>query len=508
FRVAHRKGTRIDEAVAALQQALSTFHLPGRGTDATVRETAPQAPGRAPLELGEGIHHVGIEVAPLWYWAPGDLDYADVTRAYRRLLGPALREAVRSHAAARVPPRSEPDAPPMSVHDFGRSRVAPEATAVDQQIGAIATRYEWLRALTPVGVDRVWAAFEANGFEAEPELHYRPLRVDPDRLRRELINVPVETVPDPTVEALLREKQSEIDRQLSMLAQRGSRGFLYGSLQLYGEVDAGLRQDAEAVLVAVEAHADRESDAVLSVSEVRERAIAELAYYGADHPGFPDEVTIGDDIAAGLMVSHGRLLLARDLVLPAHRMEALLQHEVGTHVVTHYNGSQQPIRQLASGLSSYDALQEGLGVFSEFVAGGLTADRMRVLAMRVFAVGALVDGASFVETFRLLRERGTDARAAFDVTLRVFRGGGLTKDALYLRGLRDLLAYLGEGHELELLYLGKMALRHVPMVQELRRRGVLEPARALPRILRDERYRARIDAARGLRPADLLRENA
>ena len=46
------------------------------------------------------------------------------------------------------------------------------------------------------------------------------------------------------------------------------------------------------------------------------------------------------------------------------------------------------------------------------------------------------------------------------------------------------------------------------MVQELRRRGVLEPARALPRILRDERYRARIDAARGLRPADLLRENA
>ena len=46
--------------------------------------------------------------------------------------------------------------------------------------------------------------------------------------------------------------------------------------------------------------------------------------------------------------------------------------------------------------------------------------------------------------------------------LRVYRGGGLTKDAIYLRGLRDLLAYLSAGHDLEPLYVGKIALEHVP----------------------------------------------
>jgi hypothetical protein len=40
----------------------------------------------------------------------------------------------------------------------------------------------------------------------------------------------------------------------------------------------------------------------------------------------------------------------------------------------------------------------------------------------------------------------------------VFRSGGLTKDAVYLRGLRELVDHLSRGADLDVLWLGKMPL--------------------------------------------------
>ena len=39
--------------------------------------------------------------------------------------------------------------------------------------------------------------------------------------------------------------------------------------------------------------------------------------------------------------------------------------------------------------------------------------------------------------------------------MRVFRSGGMTKDAIYLRGLVELLEHLGAGGSLDPLWLGK-----------------------------------------------------
>ena len=48
----------------------------------------------------------------------------------------------------------------------------------------------------------------------------------------------------------------------------------------------------------------------------------------------------------------------------------------------------------------------------------------------------MLDGADFVETFRLLhRDRGFAAAGAFGIALRLHRSGGFAKDAIYLRGL-------------------------------------------------------------------------
>ena len=115
----------------------------------------------------------------------------------------------------------------------------------------------------------------------------------------------------------------------------------------------------------------------------------------------------------------------------------------------------------------------------------------------MLAAHALIAGASFVETFQALTQtHGFSQEVAFGISMRVFRGGGLTKDAVYLQGLTTLLDYLREGGDLNLLWVGKIAADHVPIVRELLSRKVLIPAPLQPRYLQDERAQARLQRLR------------
>jgi hypothetical protein len=97
---------------------------------------------------------------------------------------------------------------------------------------------------------------------------------------------------------------------------------------------------------------------------------------------------------------------------------------------------------------------------------------------------ALIDGADFLETFRrLTQDYGFERKGAFTIALRIFRGGGLTKDAVYLRGVVSIIRYLREGGDLKPLFVGKIAANHVPIIQELRWRGVLKEPPLLPRYM-------------------------
>ena len=156
----------------------------------------------------------------------------------------------------------------------------------------------------------------------------------------------------------------------------------------------------------------------------------------------------------------------------------MVQHEVGTHVLTFINGRAQPFRLLCAGLAGYDELQEGLAVLSEYLVGGLSAARLRLLAARVIAVKCMTDGADFIETFNTLcNDHGFTRRTAFGITARVHRSGGLTKDATYLRGLVSVLRYLRGGGGIEPLLVGKIGMDDLSVMEELLRRKILRPLR-------------------------------
>jgi uncharacterized protein (TIGR02421 family) len=163
---------------------------------------------------------------------------------------------------------------------------------------------------------------------------------------------------------------------------------------------------------------------------------------------------------------------------------------------------------LTIGLPGYDETQEGLAVLAEYATGGLDPRRMRVLAARVVAISRLLDGAGFVDIFELLRDRyGIPTRTAWSIAIRAVVGGGSTKDAIYLRGITRVLEFLAEGRDLDVLFVGKLSLDHVPLVQELLDRGILQPAWIRPRWLDVPGASERLDRARsGIAVTDLLQE--
>ncbi len=442
---------------------------------------------------------LGVEVAPIYI----DRETGDilplVARTLARLAARSLQRAAFEFARAETNDRS------MHFHALGRRTFVAAVKRVDGQLTALAESFDLLLAVTPTNSEAAYRAFRRAKFERAPRFHYRPMAVDPDLLKRQLWNIKIERVEDPVLDELFREKRRELDLKLTLLAERERQRFVHTSMALYGRITDELRSSAVQVLDNVQSSngTTRHRNVTAAAFIARAQEEFERLRHGS---GQMDGKIIVQKEVSSLMVSSGNLIVGANMSFPANRVEPLIQHEVGTHVLTYWNGRAQPFKLLATGLAGHDELQEGLAVFVEYLVGGLTAGRLRTLAARVQAVGALLEGASFVETFRLLRdEYGFSDRMAFMVTMRVFRGGGLTKDAVYLRGLQSVITYLSKGGRLDTLFIGKIATEHASVVEELQRRRVLEPPPFRPSYLDQPDAHYRIERIRGNpSPTDLV----
>lgn len=350
---------------------------------------------------------------------------------------------------------------------------------VDRELADLSAGLRFLLDVTPANLLDCRAEFLEHG--REPHFEYRPLEDDPDVTAARLDQVDLDAVEDEQLLPIFTAKKRELELQLRMLRCRDTPEFRALSMQLYGTVSPALLGDAEALLAVVDQPApDRPQG--LTAEEFVERARAELDHYRERFMDLDAHVEIRPD-SSGVMVSHGDLLVAPTVQVAPERVDSLLQHEVGTHVVTFVNGSHQPLRLLGAGLAGYEETQEGLAVFAEHLAGGLTAPRLRQLAARVIAVHQMVEGASFGDVHRHLVESGVSPVQAFTIAMRVFRSGGLTKDLVYLRGLRSIVAHVGGGGSLSVLLLGKMSLADVPHIEALCERGLLFEPMLIPRYL-------------------------
>lgn len=374
--------------------------------------------------------------------------------------------------------------------------------AVDHRLALLSQSFRFLLEVTPVDADDLRDDF-LEGREPDPGFTYRELDTDPDVVRAELDAVDVGEVEDPVLGQLLRAKHREMELQLDMLEARDTDDFLPLSVELYGGVSPSLRTQAEALLAGITR--TEPTDEALDAEEFLALAEDEIAHYRAEDPDLDMHAEIRTDVN-GVMVSGDTLLIGPETKVQRPRAQALLHHEVGTHLVTQANGSHQPIKVLGVGLAGYDETQEGLAVLAEIACGGLTAFRLRQLASRVVTVHRMIGGASFAEAHEALVADGFPEGSAWTTVMRVYRSGGMTKDAIYLRGLVELLEHLGADGSLDQLWLGKFSLRDLPLIGDLEDRGVLRPPRVLPRYLHDPATHANLARAAGTEDLGTLLE--
>ncbi|HEY0976877.1 MAG TPA: tyrosine/phenylalanine carboxypeptidase domain-containing protein [Flavobacteriales bacterium] len=452
---------RLKEVAAVLPGATAEV------VDSVQRHPPHLAPVFSVEELRKlGILNIGIEI-PRVYWTADGLFSTLALRSFRSRLTDAIQRTAQAFMRVQTPLR-------FAHHlMLGRTTIRRSAAHIDRKLAAIGASFDLLLNVSPVNTAEAWQAFRAGGFEKMPDLHYRLIGVDPDRVKQQLYALRIGEVDDGTLESIFRDKRFELDTQLSLLSERGRPEFVYSGLRLYGPVSNALLKEAHALIAAVDRLPERKFES-MGAARFAERVEQELALLRPHFPDIPIGVQLRTDVD-GVMVSKGQVLIGDRFKVEVDRAEGLVQHEVGTHVLTYCNGRMQPLKQLAVGLAGYDQLQEGLAVLAEYLTGGLGPARLKLLAGRVVAVHAMVQGASFVECYRLLtKDHSFTDRKAFSIAVRVYRGGGFPKDAVYLKGLRFMLGHLRRHPQhLDLLMLGKFGPQHIPLVEDLHYRGIL-----------------------------------
>ncbi len=363
--------------------------------------------------------------------------------------------------------------------------------ATDHELAQLSAGLRFLLEVTPLNAEEAQADYMTRSVD-RPDFAYREPDTQPDVLRQRLDRIEIEGIENATLRHLLRAKHRELRLQVEMLTARDSEDFLGLSMELYGGVSSALREQADGVLEALPV--SESPGQVLGADDFLALALEEIELYREQDADIEMHAEIRPDVS-GVLVSGDTLLVSPRARIQQRRAHALIHHEVGTHLVTQVNGSAQPVKVLGTGLAGYDETQEGLAVLAEVACGGLTAFRLRQLAGRVLTVHRLVEGATFREAQEALVDQGFPESSAFTTTMRVYRAGGLTKDAIYLRGLVDLLAHVRDGGDVELLFLGKFSLRDLPLVAGLAADGILRPARLRPRHLADHSSRERLERA-------------
>jgi uncharacterized protein (TIGR02421 family) len=498
FRVVVARRDAESESVTRLVSSLGGTRVHGRSGEVDLvpggRMSPPDLP-RLSRSLGTAtspVRVVGIEIRPVFRDREcGDI-FPVIARSLHRQLSRAIQRSAYEFAVHQTTHQ------PRHYQSLGRRAIVKAVTDVDRQLAKVAAAFDLLLLVTPVNTTGAYRRFVRRKASSPPLFRYRPLDIDPVDLKRALYRVPIERVEDPTLAAIFRQKQRELSLELDLLSDRQTPRFLHTGAALFGEIEPSMLAEAALLLDALPSSGATGARRTMDSEAFAAAAQREVDRYRMVDPTIGATVEIRDDITS-LMVSRGRLLVGSEVRIPANRAEALIQHEVGTHIVTYWNGAAQRLRLLATGLAGHDELQEGLAVLAEYLVAGLTPARLRVLAARVVAAQSVVGGAEFIDTYRLLVDgHGFSRRVAFQIATRVHRGGGLIKDAVYLRGLQRVVSYLAEGGRLDTLLVGKIAVNHVAVIEELQRRGVLTPPPLRPAYLDHPDTHYRLERLKGL----------
>lgn len=359
--------------------------------------------------------------------------------------------------------------------------ISSQLLAIDENLTQLVTDIDILSSVNPLNYAQERERFISNKYSQEPNFQYQKAPLDTHQSKRRLYELPLEHIEDTQLQKLYEDVIQSYADKLDQVNTIGTQEFLYNSLRYYGEPSAKDIANAHFIL-----HLPTEEE---NKPEHDSRSIAHFMQSFADKNGYECEIQTLDGMLANALVSGSRVKINSAAHITTDELEALAHHEMGVHLLTTLNGRQQPLKVLSLGCPANTNTQEGLAILCEYLSGHFSIKRLRTLALRVLAVESMIKGRDFRHTFMLLKEqyKASDVQA-FTITSRVYRGGGLTKDYLYLRGFREVLnAYDKLGNDFSLLLCGKTELKYFDLIRSLVNKGIftqpkfISPALSTPK---------------------------
>ncbi|HCZ9050294.1 TPA: flavohemoglobin expression-modulating QEGLA motif protein [Vibrio alginolyticus] len=339
--------------------------------------------------------------------------------------------------------------------------ISDQLLAIDENLTQLVADIDILSSVNPLNYAQERERFIKNKYSQEPNFQYSITNVDTHSAKRRLYELPLENIQDTQLLRLYADVIQSYADKLDQVNTIGTQEFLYNSLRYYGEPSAKDIANAHFILhLPTEEEKEPQHDS---------RAIARFMQNFAQRNGYECEIQVLDGMLANALVSGSRVKINHAAYITTDELEALAHHEMGVHLLTTLNGRQQPLKVLSLGCPANTNTQEGLAILCEYLSGHFSIKRLRTLALRVLAVESMIKDRDFRHTFMLLKEqyKASDLQA-FTTTARVYRGGGLTKDYLYLRGFREVLnAYDKLGDDFSLLLCGKTELKYFELIRSL-----------------------------------------
>ena len=352
----------------------------------------------------------------------------------------------------------------------------PIVLKIDRALFKLSKNIEILNYVNPVNLQTQKKLFFSRK-KYHPEFEYRQLKIDPYVFSEELYKLPVSEIQDPQIRDLYRSAVEACATKVNLLSHLGTNQFFYNSLRYYGKPGKADIDNAIFLLHAASIPGENGGSHKYNAQEAKpifEKAIEDM--------GFACRVILSNRLIAYAMVDNSRktLLINKKANFTRSQIEALIHHELGIHMLTTYNAMEQPLQMLRLGLPGNTYTQEGLAVLSEYLSGNLNQARLKQLSLRVLAVDMMAQGRDFPLVYNRLREISHLGREeAFNITARAFRGGGFTKDYLYLKGFRDLLA-LYRQRNLDALLIGKTGVDFLDTLESLIERNILRSPKFTP----------------------------
>ena len=313
-----------------------------------------------------------------------------------------------------------------------------------------------------------------SGKKKNPEFEYHPIDFDPKKVSQFLKEL---VFPDDIIGNLLKAQRDDFLLKCDIILFRGnSEKLIELSSKLNGRPSEKILALSHKIISEERIIKDK------SVKDISSGGIASLFEdalrdYGLEDSGWGVQFTEKSIIEVNSNLK--KIFVPRGRFFSSEEVESLIAHEIGVHVLRAENGYKQKLKIFSVGLPGYLSTEEGLALFAQdsFLE---EAKKNFKKAVIVLAVDTMINGASFRECFESLKKFNLSDEELWNICLRIYRGGGYVKDHVYLEGFMEVENFLKNGGNLKKLFVGKVGIKDLEIVDKLLKEGILKEPTILP----------------------------